>query len=314
MFHRKCACSLLALLLLLLPAYAEVITLPPIDEPPEVAGTITTSATGPSLPPAASPLIAQLPATPPVVVGTEFARVNWTADFVEATGQAVAPAGKEGTAQGKLLARRGATVDLQRNLLEAIQGVQVDGQTTMTDFMATDVVRTQVQGLIKGVEVFDASWDGEIYTVQGRIRLEHVRGAVLPALPKKPESKPVPPQPGPIPQGSKTAASGLLVDARNVPLIPALVFRILDEDGKEVYGMDFVDAERFLTSGLCDYHTNLGYAQDAPRVAASPIVAQAVRTVSPQNVDIVISNADAAKIRGSSYDFRIPCRVTVVKR
>jgi hypothetical protein len=31
-------------------------------------------------------------------------------------------------------------------------------------------------------------------------------------------------------------------------------------------------------------------------------------------VDLVISNTDAAKIRGNAFDFRIPCRVTVVKR
>ena len=44
------------------------------------------------------------------------ARINWTSDYIEATGQAVPPTGKQGTGQGQLLARRGATLDLQRNL------------------------------------------------------------------------------------------------------------------------------------------------------------------------------------------------------
>ena len=322
--------SLLVFLLLFLivsPAIGEEVFLPPIDElpgeedapkapefpaPPTVPAVDASPAFETSAPPPASipgGLTSASPVQTQVVDESEFARINWTEDYVEASGQAVAPAGKENTAQGKLLARRGAVVDLQRNLLETIQGVRVDSQTTMTDFMASDVVKTEVQGMIKSVEIQEGSWDGSVYTVKGRVKLEKVRAAVLPALPKKPGKKTAPSG-----QPKAGSASGLLVDARHLPLIPALIFRIVDENGKEVYGLDFVDSERFLASGLCDYQTNLAYAKDAPRVASSPIVAKAVKTISPANVDIVISNSDAARIRSGSFDFRTACRVTVVKR
>ena len=310
MSQKRFVSCLLFLLLLGVPAFAtEEVFLPPIEDLPEAGDSVPAA---PAVDVSTAFDTGALPAPSPsaLIVGTEFARVNWTDDYVEASGQAVAPTGKEKTAQGKLLARRGAIVDLQRNLLEAIQGVRVDAKTTMTDFMANDTVRTEVQGLIKGIEISDASWDGEIYTVTGRVKLEKVRTAVLPGLPKTPGQKPVPP----TPPAGKISASGLLIDATHLPLIPAMIFRVVDENGKEVYGIDFADAERFLASGLCDYHTNLAYAKGAPRIASTPLVAKAVRTVAPQNVDIVISNADAAKVRGSSYDFRVPCRVTVVKR
>jgi len=310
MFQKSFASCLLLLLLLGVPALAtEEVFLPPIEDLPDTGYSVPVA---PTVDVSTAFDTGTLPAPSPsaLIVGTEFARINWTDDYVEASGQAVAPTGKEKTAQGKLLARRGAIVDLQRNLLEAIQGVRVDAKTTMTDFMANDTVRTEVQGLIKGIEVSDASWDGEIYTVTGRVKLDKVRTAVLPGLPKAPGQKPIPP----TPPAGKISASGLLIDATHLPLIPAMIFRVVDENGKEVYGIDFADAERFLSSGLCDYHTNLAYAKGAPRIASTPLVAKAVRTVAPQNVDIVISNADAAKVRGSSYDFRIPCRVTVVKR
>jgi hypothetical protein len=257
--------------------------------------------------------VAPAPPETTVVDETERARIDWTEGYIEAQGEAVAPAGKADTAQGKLLARRGAVVDLQRNLLEFLQGVRVDSRTTMRDFMASDVVRTEVQGMIKNVEILEAFWDGEIYTVRGRVKLEQVRRAVLPALPEKPAPKAVPaaPAPGRKPSGSYT---GLVVDARHLPLIPAMTFRIVDEKGKEVYGLGSVDRERFLSSGLCDYHNHLDYARGAPRVTDSPLVVKAVRVVGPQNVDLVVSNGDAAKIRGSAYDFRVPCRVSVVKR
>lgn len=248
-----------------------------------------------------------------VVDETESARTNWTESYIEARGQAVPPAGKEKLAQGKLLARRGALVDLQRNLLEYLQGVRVDAKTTMKDFMSTDIVRTEVQGMVQGVEVLEATWDGEVYTVVGRIRLEQLRRALEPALPEKPQSRPLPSPSAPTKKGS-ASYTGLVVDARDLPLVPAMTFRIVDETGKEVYGLASVDKERFLSSGLCDYHNSLDYAKGAPRVSDGPLVVKALRVVGPENVDIVVSNKDGARIRGSAYDFRVPCRVSVVKR
>lgn len=243
-----------------------------------------------------------------VVEASEGAQLNWTSGYVEATGQAVPPTDKANTAQGKLLARRGAIVDLQRNLLEFVQGVRVDAETVMKDFMANDFVKTEVHGSIKRVEITASNWDGEIYTVTGRIKLEDLRRAVTPALPTKPRDLQVPPTP------KKGNVTGLVLDVRHLPLIPAMTFRVLDESGKEIYGLNTVDRERFLSSGLCDYQTNINYAQGAPRVADKPLTVKAVKVVAPQNVDIVIPNGAAGQIRGSAYDFRVPCRVTVVKR
>lgn len=246
---------------------------------------------------------------------TLMASINWTEDYIEATGQGLPPTGKENTAQGKLLARRAATVDLQRKLLEFVQGVRVDSRTTMTDYMVSDRVRTEVQGMIKNVEILEGNWDGEVYTVTGRVRLQDVRVAVTPELPEKPTAKQVPPPPAATtsstPRGRYT---GLVIDATHLPLIPAMTFRVIDGSGKEAYSLAFVDKERFLSSGLCSYHMTVGYAKIEPRVTDAPLVVKALKTVGPYNVDIVVSNADAAKIRNSTYDFRIPCRVIVVKR
>jgi len=104
----------------------------------------------------------------------ELALVDWGQTYVEATGMAVAPHNTKG-AQARALARRGAIVDLQRNLLESIGGVQIDSRTTMNDFMAEDRVRSEVHGLIQGVQMLDGKWDGEAYTVTGRIRTDQIR-------------------------------------------------------------------------------------------------------------------------------------------
>lgn len=236
------------------------------------------------------------------------ARINWTSDYIEATGQAVPPTGKQGTGQGQLLARRGATLDLQRNLLEFIKGVQLSSETRMDDFMvANDTVRTQVQGMIKNVEITDAKFDGEIYTVTGRIKLDKVRQSVLPHLPKPSDATPGK-------SSGKYGYTGLILDCRGLPLIPAMTFRILDQRGKVVYGPGIAEDEVLLNSGQCEYHTNMEWAKGSAKVADRPLIVKPAKLVGPNNVDIVVSNAAADKMRNSKMNFLAKCRVLVVKR
>lgn len=243
-----------------------------------------------------------------VVEESANAVINWTENYVEATGQAVPPSGKEGTAQGKLLAKRGAVMDLQRNMLEFIKGVKVSSETSMENFMASDEVRTSISGYIKNIQVVEANWDGEIYTVRGRIKLEKIRQSVLPVLPrpKTPASRPA--------SSKKYGYTGLILDCRNLPLIPAMTFRVVDTSGKEVYSFNMVDQERFLSSGLCEYHTNMSWAKGRASVATKPLTVKPLRLIKPENVDIVISKKDASKIRNSKMNFLRNCRVIVVKR
>src|SRR5690606_31720748 len=76
--------------------------------------------------------------------------INWGEGEVKATGQAVPPTNATTQGQKQLLARRGAVLDAQRNLLETLSGVYVAADSTMVNFMASDVVRTQVQGVVQG--------------------------------------------------------------------------------------------------------------------------------------------------------------------
>lgn len=251
-----------------------------------------------------------------VVQQGQSAVLNWTGDYIEAIGQAVPPTGKEGTGQGKLLARRGAVVDLQRNLLEFIKGVQITSETTMENFMANDRVMTSLTGFIKNVAITDSDWDGEIYTLSGRIYLKDIRQATLPSIQQqikkeKDEKKTPAPQPKPPTRSQNT---GLVLDCRDLPLIPSITFRIVSTSGKEVYSFDQVDMEHFLASGLADYHSNMDWAKGQPRVAATPLMVKPVRVDSPKNVDIVVSDGDAAKIAALPDEIVKKCRVSIVKR
>lgn len=245
-----------------------------------------------------------------VITQTENGLMNWTEDYIQATGMAVAPPRAKG-AQGKALARRGATLDLQRNLLETLKGVQVDAETRMEDFMAEDTVMSRVSGIIKGVEVINGEWDGEAYTVTGRIKMPPIRSSIAEKIPAANKKAP---KGSREPKAQKSAGrfTGLVIDVRHLPLIPSMSFRVLDESGREVYSMSFVDHDRYMQSGLCAYYNNINFAKGEVSIAGNPIVTKAVR-LSNGDVDIVIPNSQAAKVRGSSYDFRRDCKIIIVK-
>jgi hypothetical protein len=71
--------------------------------------------------------------------------------------------------------------------------------------------------------------------------------------------------------------------------------------------------EHFNASGLCAYLDNIETAEGDLRVTANPITAKAVK-LADSNVNIVISDADAAKVRASVPDFRKNCKVIVVSK
>ncbi|MEJ2223200.1 MAG: hypothetical protein P8X80_20655, partial [Desulfobacterales bacterium] len=110
------------------------------------------------------------------------------------------------------------------------------------------------------------------------------------------------------------AYTGLLVDARNIELQPALAFKILDENLQEVYGPAFVSREFVVQRGMAAYYNDIESAQSDPRISEKPLTVKALRTDYPSRCDIVISNADASKLKSASQHllFLKESRVVIV--
>ena len=108
--------------------------------------------------------------------------------------------------------------------------------------------------------------------------------------------------------------TGLIIDARGLDARPAMSPKIVDETGKEVYGSAYVSREFAVQQGMSGYARDLTSAQQNPRVANNPLIVKGLRTQGPGKSDIVISNADAAKILSSSENlsFLQKCRVMIV--
>jgi hypothetical protein len=103
----------------------------------------------------------------------------WATGAVSAKGSGVPREGETGTA-AKLNAERAAELDARRNLMEKVQGVQIDAQTTVRDFMTqNDQVRARVGGLMQGADISEPKYleDGSV-EVMASLPLEKVYRAM----------------------------------------------------------------------------------------------------------------------------------------
>lgn len=97
--------------------------------------------------------------------------INWSEQYVEVIGVGLPPT--QGSAgQQKLLAQRAATADAYRKILELIQGVQVDSETTVRNYIVeSDLIRTRVQGVVQGAQRVGEPRYTPDGTVEIRLRL-----------------------------------------------------------------------------------------------------------------------------------------------
>ena len=240
-------------------------------------------------------------------------KINWSEGYIEAVGIGAPPERYIGKPQARPMALRAAKVDAYRNLLETTKGVRIDSTTVVKDFtVESDVINAQVEGLVKGAKVVNQDYlsDG---TVEVTLRMPMAGGfaqVIIPkALEKKPEVAP------PAPRASAgDVFTGMVVDARGLQARPAMAPKVLDENGKEVYGSMNVDKEFAVQQGMSGYARDLTAAQSNPRVTNNPVSVKGVKTEGPGKSDIVISNADADKIRGAADNmtFLKKCRVMIV--
>ena len=229
--------------------------------------------------------------------------INWDEGFVEATGTGVPSSIAKSPAQGRLMARRAAIVDAQRNLLESIEGVKITAETTVQNFETTnDMVRTQVTGVVKGSKIVNEQQlpDGT-YQVTLRINL-YGNGSLAEVVVDA--TKPVTPVPLPSPSPSYYPVAlpvytGLVVDVSGLPLERAMSPVIFDDTGRAIYGHTNIIPEYAVSQGMIDYMctpediraVELGQS----RAGTTPIMVKALG-LRDHNVNIIISQADADRI------------------
>jgi len=239
-------------------------------------------------------------------------KVDWTTNVITAVGIGAPPAQPANAAQARAMAERAAQVVAYRNLLEAVKGVRVDSTTTVENFMVTsDVIKTEVSGFIQGATIMDKKYmsDGSVEVTVGM----KLTGALADTLLPKGVTPPVPPV-GAAPGTPDQVYTGLIVDARGLGVRPAMAPKILNEDGKEVYGSAYINRDWAVREGMVGYMKDPAAAQTNPRVTNRPFMVKALKVSGDGRVDMVISNADAATIQNVTQNLSMleKCRVIVL--
>jgi hypothetical protein len=256
----------------------------------------------------------------------ENGTIDWTAGVVEAVGTGV-----PGTFSysGKPQAPRPETVfkalnKARHNLLETLVGLRINSQNRVIDIVETypSIMNKLKDMAHKTPEVETLRkyhYDGTV-DVWSQMRLSGGFSQLIlpPEIRQIEPIKQVTPRKNLLSSQNRSRSSkiysGVVVDARGLQAVPVLAPKILDENWKEVFGPAFASREFAVQHGMVRYTTDMWKAKFDLRVSDNPLIVKGLKTLWPGRCDLIISNADAAKLRSASEHlvFLKECRVIIV--
>lgn len=235
-------------------------------------------------------------------------------EYMAADGYGAMPAGIP-QARAKMMARRAAVVDAQRNLVEMIKGTAIDAETTMENFLLTsDIVKTKVSGMITGARVIseEIQSDGS-YRVTMEVPMYGVGSVADAAINAVAGNTPTVPVPLPSaefkenykPEPAAAIGSGytgLVIDAKDSELVRTFCPAIYDTNGRVVYGVHNVNKDYAISKGIVEYAegnerwNQVGIGQS--RAGNNPLYVKIVglRERVVNKCDVIISVEDADKL------------------
>lgn len=268
----------------------------------------------------AAPIITATETATPVTalepVGTNGS-IDWNKGTIEAVGYGQPSSLSKSPAHARLMARRAAIDAAYRNLLEAIQGVKVDSETTVHNFeTVNDTVKVKISGLVNGARIITEQplADGSYLVTMsinlyGRSSLSEIIADARPGA-----QHPFPdPSPAYIPK-ALPAYTGLIIDTTGLPLVRAMSPVIYDETGRLIYGHTNLITDYVVSKGMMDYLCTPEDLRDLDlgqsRAGINPISVKAIG-LRDHNVNIVISQADADLILAANAQNNFLPKATV---
>ena len=217
--------------------------------------------------------------------------------------------------QAKMMARRAAKVDAQRNLLETLEGVKVTSGTTVKNFqLKSDQIANRVKGMLTGAFVTDESIQEEEGTFVAEVQLAVCINSELPTCkekttltqivrsslpqtleadlygPNQPAQEQATPSQAEAPGGAYT---GLIIDVSKQQFFPYLDVRVKTSAGKELYGPGHFDPK--VGGDWLHWARNVDSARSMQDIVGTrPLVVAATGTAAES--DIIVSDDDAVDI------------------
>ncbi|MBI3398744.1 MAG: hypothetical protein HY026_05885 [Deltaproteobacteria bacterium] len=220
-------------------------------------------------------------------------------------GEGAAPTDRPlSAAQKRILAIRAAKVIALRELAEILEGVAVSGETILKDAATqSDTIRATVQGMIKGAKVVQEAYDPltEMGAVYVSISMHGSNGVAGQLLPQLLPTLPPPQAPVYIPPAAPVAEppqpyDALILDLKEHQFKPALINRILAQNGEILYDPTKIAQNVLVERGAGDYTNDVGKAKAilSERGSKNPLVVKAAGVA--RFTDVQVSADDAANI------------------
>ena len=242
----------------------------------------------------------------------ENGSVNYGDRTIQAIGIGFIPENVINAGQARRAAMRIAKQDALRQLIEIVNGVNVTSETTVSGAMFDDVIKTQVQGAIRGARrVGEPKYLSDTSVeVTYEVKMADISRVLLPMAEKAPTLKfedvtvGAAATPGASnDQGSSAdsgptsgGVTGIIIDGKGLGLRPAMSPRIVNQSGSVVYGPGQYSRDYAASNGVVGYAKSLEQAKADPRVQGNPLVIRGSSVSGSSAADLVVSNVDAGKI------------------
>jgi hypothetical protein len=214
-------------------------------------------------------------------------KINWTDRTITVTGSGAPDLNAANVAVAREGAERAAKLDAMRNILEAVKGVKISANATGANAMAAPEIIAKVHGAISGFKVLDIKYysDGGVDMIV-QVPLDKITDALVSDAGTKVSAG----------TGAAAGTTGIIINAKGLAVAPALAPKLTDEKGTVVYSSGSVAKDAMTGGGVCGYLNNLEAAKKDPRVGAKPLVLKALRIPEKGSADLVLADADAAKL------------------
>ena len=250
-------------------------------------------------------------------------RIDWGNNLLIAYGEGAAPEGLIDPVQRRLSGFRAAKAAAYRNLLVLAGEVQIDAGTKAWAAMAgNDTLRSRMAGIVRAARVKPGSNRevGGVYRLALQLNLlDEFSDAVLPLLSSAEPGR------GFLSGLTDTLApyipaapyTGLLVDARGLPLRPSMAPRILGKNGSVLYSAGSVERHLATRMGVAGYYEDMELAASSDRLGgekADPLTVKAEDVAGLFSGDVVLGDEDALRLYLASEEsnFLGGCRVAIV--
>ena len=244
----------------------------------------------------------------------ENGSINYGDRTIQAIGIGFIPENVINAGQARRSAMRIAKQDALRQLIEIVNGVNVTSETTVSGAMFDDVIKTQVQGAIRGArQIGQPKYlsDTSVEVVY-EVKMADISRVLLPMAEKAPTltfdnvtatapagtaaAAPEQQQAGTDTGIKSGGVTGIIIDGTGLGLRPAMSPRILNQGGSVVYGPGQYSRDYAAANGVAGYAKSLDQAKGDTRVQGNPLIIRAASTSGSSSADVIISNADAGKL------------------